>query len=463
MGLESITQASMNMYPSDSESLQIALSAMPVGVSWARLEDQRILYVNQKFTEMFGYALEHLGTLDEWVEMAYASEVDREVVERRWGRYLTESEQSEFKTEPVEVVIRCRNGSLKTVILSGVILPRLGWVLATFVDISGRKLDETALIEAERKAAENQSIHRLLLDHSSEMIVLAPFDGSKRFVSAAVEHITGFTPEEYLQLDRFNFVHPDDVDEARMVVKQIRAGELRQVFRYRTRQKKGGYQWVEATITGYLNPVTGKPAGYVATIRDIGQEKEREERAAANFQRLAEEASLDSLTGIANRRSFSRALEMQAQRHLRSRRDLSLMLIDVDFFKKFNDRYGHLAGDECLKAIAGALQGNVRRDSDVVARFGGEEFVIMMPNTDRSGSAIVAAKIVNAVAALAVPHRDAPDGVVSVSVGVSTGSAGEPLDTSLLLQYADRALYVAKEQGRNRFILSTEKPPPASL
>jgi diguanylate cyclase (GGDEF)-like protein/PAS domain S-box-containing protein len=289
--------------------------------------------------------------------------------------------------------------------------------LATFVDITDRKHDEMIILEAERQAAENQAIYRLLLDHSPEMIVLSPFDSSRRYVSSAVQQITGFTAEEYLVMKRFDTVHPEDQEEARRVVRGLRAGHLRHVFRYRTLHKDGTYRWVEAIITGYIDPISGRTGGYVATIRDIEVERQRDERVAADIRQISQEASVDALTEVANRRAFNKAIEAEAKRHTRSTRDLSLMLIDVDYFKRYNDLYGHLAGDDCLRRIAAVLRANVRRDADLVARFGGEEFVILMPMTESDGAGLVAAKILEAVAALGVTHASSPHGVVTVSIG----------------------------------------------
>ena len=443
----------MQNFPHDVSSLKAALSAMPVGVSWASVADQTILFMNRKFSEIFGYTLGDFKDISEWVEKTYPFAEDRELVARTWGAYFAAPVASEYSIEPMEIRVLCSNGSIKTVLHSGVILPDAGWALATFVDITNRKRDELLIRAAERKAAESQSIYKLLLDHSPEMIVLSPFDESERYVSAAVEQITGFTTEEYLALQRSESVHPDDYEEVSWIIQELKAGKLRHLLRYRVLQKGGSYCWVEAIITGYLNPMSQQTAGYVATVRDISDQKRREERLTTEFRELAQVASLDEVTGIANRRAFNRAINSEARRHGRSTKDVSLLMVDVDYFKGYNDLYGHLPGDVCLRNIATALKASVRREADSVARFGGEEFVLLLPTTDMMGAERIAEHVLRAVEVMAIPHEGSPYGIVTVSIGIASWPAGEVMDHNQLLARADRALYQAKHGGRNRFMV----------
>jgi diguanylate cyclase (GGDEF)-like protein len=166
-------------------------------------------------------------------------------------------------------------------------------------------------------------------------------------------------------------------------------------------------------------------------------------------QALQEEAVRDKLTGVPNRRSFDATLEREWRRAQRLRAPLSLIMVDVDYFKKFNDRYGHQAGDECLARVAQALAGGPRRASDLVARYGGEEFAVLLFHTPRDDAFAVAEGLCQAVRALDLPHADAPAGRVSISLGGATCVPG-PHDTAeALLRAADAALYQAKAGGRN--------------
>jgi diguanylate cyclase (GGDEF)-like protein/PAS domain S-box-containing protein len=441
--------------PPRMDALEAALSAMPVAVSWATLADQKIVFMNRKFTEIFGYEVGDFVDIPDWIERSYPFADDREQCAQRWGAYFLDPVHCALSIDPVEIRVLCKDGTIKTILHSGVILPDTGWALATFVDISERKRNETLLLEAERQSRENQSIFRLLLEHSPEMVVLSPFDESRRYVSPAVEKMTGFTAEEYLSFRGVDMFHPEDRELARGVIEGLKKGDLSQHFRYRALQKDGSYRWLEANVTGFLDPDSRYTAGYVATIRDIAEQKKIEDLLASEYRQLSEVASLDELTGIANRRTFNQIMEKEARRHKRSTQNLALLLLDVDYFKQFNDLYGHLRGDTCLQAIATTLKQALRRDADLVARFGGEEFVILLPMTEIEGAEIIARKIIEAVIALGIPHSGSPYGVVTVSIGVTCGSTGVPLDQIALLAQADRALYQAKNGGRNRYQVST--------
>ena len=139
----------------------------------------------------------------------------------------------------------------------------------------------------------------------------------------------------------------------------------------------------------------------------------------------------DGLTGLANRRSFDSALDYELKRARRGHQAVSLLMLDVDFFKKFNDAYGHVAGDDCLRAVAGAIAGSAVRAADTMARYGGEEFAVILPNTDNAGALTVAEAIRTAVMALGIAHAANPAGTVTVSIGTATATAsaqdhGEP-------------------------------------
>jgi diguanylate cyclase (GGDEF)-like protein len=250
-------------------------------------------------------------------------------------------------------------------------------------------------------------------------------------------------------------IHPADREAAESIFEELKRGNLRHVFRYRTLLKSGGYCWVESIVTGYIDPASKRTAGYVATVRDISEEKRREERSASEYLQLSEAASLDELTGIANRRAFNRAMESEVRRQARAADDLSLLMLDVDHFKLYNDLYGHLSGDACLKEVAAALKCVLRREGDLAARFGGEEFVVLLPSTKSSGAEAVACMILKAVAALAIPHAESPYGAVTVSIGVTTWPSGVLLNQSLLIEQADRALYAAKARGRNTYVFES--------
>ncbi|HYD97566.1 MAG TPA: diguanylate cyclase [Noviherbaspirillum sp.] len=166
------------------------------------------------------------------------------------------------------------------------------------------------------------------------------------------------------------------------------------------------------------------------------------------LQRLAE---LDGLTGIANRRRFDEVLASEWQRAQRTRRPLSLLLCDIDYFKLYNDTHGHLAGDQCLKKVAEILAGNLRRPADLAARYGGEEFALILPETDADGAVAVGEACRRQLEALSLPNQPAPPGrIVTLSVGAASVVPVAGSNPATLVDIADRALYDAKDRGRNQ-------------
>jgi len=197
--------------------------------------------------------------------------------------------------------------------------------------------------------------------------------------------------------------------------------------------------------------------GYLSVISDITQRKRAELALSDLNRRLAELARMDGLTGLTNRRAFDETIEVEFRRSQRNRTPLSLLLIDVDHFKPFNDTYGHPAGDDCLKAVAKVLTRTLNRPADFAARYGGEEFAAILPDTDVEGAVAIAEAIRMAVRGLGIDHDGSATGVVTASVGVST-CAGTSADESVdgLLRAADAALYAAKAAGRDCVVADGE-------
>ncbi len=176
-------------------------------------------------------------------------------------------------------------------------------------------------------------------------------------------------------------------------------------------------------------------------------------------QELKRLTSLDGLTGIPNRRHFDEVLLREWRRAMRQGEELSILMCDIDFFKQYNDTYGHQSGDECLCRIALTLTGSMDRGGDLLARYGGEEFVAVLPGTSLSGVSFVAAQMRRAVSQLAIPHPGSPYGHVTASFGVASAVAMPETDPQAIVGAADRALYKAKHGGRNRVFQTTSLDP----
>ncbi|MGB3240587.1 MAG: diguanylate cyclase [Geitlerinemataceae cyanobacterium] len=188
-----------------------------------------------------------------------------------------------------------------------------------------------------------------------------------------------------------------------------------------------------------------------SSYREIG--RLCRELAVAN-QESKRLAHCDALTGLANRRRFDQYLEQSWQRLIHTQQPLSLILCDVDFFKLYNDAYGHPAGDECLRKIARAMSQAVKRSGDMVARYGGEEMVVVLPNTDIMGARSIAQTICECVRSLKIPHEGSKvSEYVTISLGVARHVPKASSSSDALVADADAALYEAKRTGRDRAIL----------
>jgi diguanylate cyclase (GGDEF)-like protein len=213
---------------------------------------------------------------------------------------------------------------------------------------------------------------------------------------------------------------------------------------------KLGNQLYLAIDAGPIHDEDGKLIAVVETLRDMTDQK----RAETALKTLA---ASDGLTGLANRRSFDQTLAMEWARAQRTKKPLSLLLCDVDHFKLYNDLHGHQKGDECLRAVAGAISKNAFRPADLSARYGGEEFAIIMPETDCAGARKQAERLRDVLARHRLPHG-AP-GVppfVTLSIGIATQVPAEDTRADWLLGQADQALYAAKYSGRNQ-VVSADK------
>ncbi|WP_071191425.1 diguanylate cyclase [Trichormus sp. NMC-1] len=197
--------------------------------------------------------------------------------------------------------------------------------------------------------------------------------------------------------------------------------------------------------------------GFAITIRDITARKQTELALQDANDQLVLLANLDALTQVANRRCFNNRLKEEWQKLAQEQQPLSLILLDLDAFKRYNDYYGHLAGDDCLFKISQTLYQFIRRQdinrpTDLVARYGGEEFTVLLPNTNLEGAIKVAARIQQAIHDLAIPHEQSNvKDIVTVSLGIASVVPTLEVQPDTLIAYADQALYNAKQQGRDRY------------
>lgn len=297
---------------------------------------------------------------------------------------------------------------------------------------------------------------RVLTDNSTDLIIQLGPRMERVYVSPASEVLLGYTPEEMLGHRTDDILYPEDRALWETVFGEAsvaQTGDLQAT--YRVFHKDGRLIWVEVNRRRLRDG-----EGFVIATRNVTRRKAMEGELAEAYRRLELLAREDGLTSLANRRHFDMVLDTEFRRARRDGSVLSLIMIDVDKFKLYNDRYGHPAGDSCLRDVAGALKTLPSRPGDLVARYGGEEMVIVLPNTPPSGAVAMAERARHAVRALAIPHADHDAKIVTISLGVASLTPDSGIDDIAgLMEAADRALYRAKESGRDRVCLAAQSQP----
>ena len=316
----------------------------------------------------------------------------------------------------------------------------------------------SALVEGrdrtQRRLREIVSLHTLMTENSRDAIVISHFDGTHRYFSPPVYSMSGFSPAELKGCSLLDIIHTEDRHRLLATFAKLRSGVGSALLEWRVQRKSGDYIWVEGSLTALPDPRTGAIVGAISFTRDISGRKKAEQQLQEAYRAVEALAITDGLTGIANRRRFDQALTQEWRRGLREHSPLSMLLIDADHFKAYNDTYGHLRGDSCLRQIVEAALDVVSRPGDLVARFGGEEFAILLPNTDSPGAVTLGRAICASLAERRLPHMKNPNGTVTISIGCATVVPRFGRPAVDLVEEADQALYRAKQEGRNRVCFS---------
>ncbi len=287
---------------------------------------------------------------------------------------------------------------------------------------------------------------KFLTENSADMIFRCDFTPKFTYVSPSSLRLLGKAPEEFIGLHPSSAVFGEDLPIVRKHIEELsKPGSEPSNVAVRFFHKNGSLVWMEVSARMIEDPETGEAREMILVARDLTERKKLEDQLRAI-------AMTDGLTGLANRRAFDEELERQWTRVRGDSSQFSLVLLDIDYFKKFNDEYGHLAGDDCLRVVGAAVKSAVR-EGDIVARYGGEEIAIILPATDAAEALAVAETVRKAIEGLKVPHAGNPDsGKVTASLGVATALARAGgairMPESLVLS-ADKALYMAKSEGRN--------------
>lgn len=270
------------------------------------------------------------------------------------------------------------------------------------------------------------------------------------YIGPQIEELLGWSPESWVSVDDWaERMHPEDREfVVNFCVSQSQEG-IDHEADYRALTKDGDYVWIRDVV--HVVRKEGEVEALIGFMFDISERKKTEQQLIDMKQKLEELSFKDSLTGIANRRMFDTILDIEWTHAKRNRQPLSLIVLDIDYFKQYNDHYGHIKGDECLKQVAAILSEAATRFKDFFARYGGEEFVFILPETDDKSARRVAERCLQLIVDAQISHEySAVSSFLTISMGVATVIPDRDIEPIEFIERADRLLYKAKEAGRNR-------------
>jgi diguanylate cyclase (GGDEF)-like protein/PAS domain S-box-containing protein len=270
------------------------------------------------------------------------------------------------------------------------------------------------------------------------------------YIGPQIEALLGWEPASWQTVEDWaTRMHPEDrqwvVDYC---VSQSQSG-IDHEADYRALNKNGDYVWIR-DVVHVVRKQNGEVDSLIGFMFDITERKKTEQELFKLQKELEELSFKDGLTGVANRRMFDNVIETEWLKARQNQQPLSLIIMDIDFFKEYNDCYGHLQGDDCLKQVAETLNGVAARSRDFFGRFGGEEFVMLLPETDENAAWAVAERCRQSLFKKQIPHEHSKvSQLLTISLGVSTMIPSPDGEHNELIDRADKQLYQAKQRGRN--------------
>ncbi len=304
-----------------------------------------------------------------------------------------------------------------------------------------------------------------ILEHSPTSIQIYSTTGYLKGYNKAFEILFDVDATAYIGV--YNIFEDPQLQPTGILelVKKVVAGETIEnlVSKYDATDKNGRERWLRSAMFPVKNK-KGRVVDFVVMHEDYTDLKNHElsleeiiaER-TTELERVNKElealANIDGLTTLFNRRAFDTTLQSEYLKAATSGAPLSLILIDVDYFKTYNDHYGHRAGDICLQKIALVIKVNVQRASDTAVRYGGDEFAIVLPNTHAQEAHVIADRIRKGVEAIGIPNQSSPLGHITLSLGITTYQASEPMSMEAFFEATDKSLYKAKASGKNTTVI----------
>jgi diguanylate cyclase (GGDEF)-like protein/PAS domain S-box-containing protein len=270
------------------------------------------------------------------------------------------------------------------------------------------------------------------------------------YIGPQIEALLGWSPDSWLTVEDWaSRMHPDDrawvVD---FCVAQSKAGTDHEAD-YRALTKDGQYIWIR-DVVHVVRKENGEVDSLIGFMFDITERKDTEQKLIELQKQLEELSFKDGLTGVFNRRMFDSVMEVEWANAKRNRQPLSLIMLDIDYFKQYNDYYGHIQGDECLRRVANVLACVATRSRDFFARYGGEEFILVLPETDEAAAFKIAERCRNVIFKSQIPHeKSLVSQLLTISIGISTITPTRNDEAIKFIATVDKKLYVAKEKGRN--------------
>ena len=330
----------------------------------------------------------------------------------------------------------------RLMILQAYLLIQLAMVYLIAKALSRQRYLQEQVLKSEER-------YRTLADNSWDMILQMNAEGQCIYVSPSVEESLGRKPDELINQLACVWVHPEDIERADAMMEALRGGAERQRIEIRMEHQDGSYRWMELKARAVRDNISGETREVVAVARDVTARVMRDMELTEAVKRAESLALTDELTGLGNRRGFEDTLDRLWNASVEQGAMMTVLMIDADNFKEFNDIHGHLAGDECLRRVARLIAHCVRRPTDYAARYGGEEFSVILPNSDIHMAEAIAERIRFSIANSEIMIQGKKATPTTVSIGIAGRTAAKEQSPRELIRSADAALYDAKRSGRN--------------